>query len=202
MSIATPWKMRFLFLLLVVLALLFIWFGYVLWRISQVEKAAQPRHADVAIVLGAAVWGEGPSPGLRERLDQALALYQRGFVPYLLVTGGVGEGKTISEAAVMQRYLMEQGVPEERILLENEARDTYQNLKYSKQLMEKHELQSALIVTHGYHLARALEMAKSLGITAYPVAVKSHVLKIPYYKTREVLAYTKWHLSQYISKNG
>jgi uncharacterized SAM-binding protein YcdF (DUF218 family) len=198
MSFAHSWKIRFLPLLIVVLALILIWFGYVLWKISQVEKAAKPRKADVAIVLGAAVWGEQPSPGLRERLNQALTLYRRGYAPYLLVTGGLGEGKKVDEATVMKRYLVEQGVPEERILLENQAHDTYENLQFSKQLMEQHDLRTALIVSHGYHLARALEMAQSLDMTAYPVGVDSHVLLIPYHKTREVLAYTKWHLSRFM----
>jgi uncharacterized SAM-binding protein YcdF (DUF218 family) len=189
-------KKRFLMLLLACFSGGLIWIGFVLWRIAQVEKQAVPRPADVAIVLGAAVWGERPSPGLRERLDQALYLYRQGYTPYLIVTGGLGEGKTIDEATVMKRYLVEQGVPEERVLLENKARDTYENLLYSKALMVEHSLHTALLVSHGYHLARAMEMAETLGITAYPVKVESHVLLIPYYKTREVLAYTKWHLSQ------
>jgi uncharacterized SAM-binding protein YcdF (DUF218 family) len=190
------WKKRFLMLLIVCFSGGLIWFGFVLWRISQVEKQAAPRPADVMIVLGAAVWGELPSPGLRERLDQALSLYRQGYAPYLIVTGGLGEGKTIDEATVMKRYLVEHGVPAERILLENKARDTYENLLYSKALMDEHSLHTALIVSHGYHLARATEIAETLGITAYPVKVESHVLLIPYYKTREVLAYTKWHLSR------
>jgi uncharacterized SAM-binding protein YcdF (DUF218 family) len=196
MTTISRWKKRFLLLLIVCFSGGLIWIGYVLWRIAQVEKQAVPRPADVAIVLGAAVWGEQPSPGLRERLDQALRLYRQGYAPYLIVTGGLGEGKTIDEATVMKRYLLEHGVPAERVLLENKARDTYENLLYSKALMDEHSLHTALIVSHGYHLARAAEMAAALGMEAYPVGVKSRVLMIPYYKTREVLAYTKWHLSR------
>jgi len=193
----TPsWKIRLLLAVLLVLILLVIWFSYVWWNISRTEKAAIPRQADVAIVLGAAVWGEHPSPGLRERLNLALSLYREGYVPYLLVSGGLGEGKTVHEATVMKRYLKEQGVPEERILLENQARNTYENLLYSQRLMAQHQMESALIVSHGYHLARAMAIAKTLGIPAHPVGAKSHVLVIPYHKTREALAYTKWHLSR------
>jgi uncharacterized SAM-binding protein YcdF (DUF218 family) len=190
---------RFLRLIVLCLFIMILWSGYVLKRISNVEQAATAaRKADVAIVLGAAVWGEDPSPGLRERLDMALWLYQQQYVPYLLVSGGLGEGAEVDEATVMKKYLVEHGVPAEYIIMENQSRSTYQNLAFSKQIMQQHSLETALLVSHGYHLARALEMAESLGITAYPVGVKSHVLIEPYHKAREVLAYTKWKLSQFL----
>lgn len=198
MTIKTRMKRLMIFILLF-LCLSAIWLGYVLFRISQVEAdAATPRKADVAIVLGAAVWEESPSPGLRERLDRAVILYKEAYTPYLLVTGGLGDGKKIDEATVMQRYLVEKGVPEERIILEKQARSTYQNLLYSHALMQEHSLETALVVSHSYHLARAMEMAESLQLSAYPVGVQSHVLMIPYHKAREVLAYTKWSLSKFL----
>lgn len=189
---------RLLRFLVFILFVSLIWSGYVLRQISDVEKAAVPRKADVAIVLGAAVWDEAPSPGLKERLNEALLLYKEQYVPFLIVSGGLGDGKEVDEATVMKKYLVENGVPEERIILENQARSTFQNLEFSKELMEKHSLQTALVVSHDYHLARALDMAHALHITAYPVGVKSAVLVEPYHKAREVLAYTKWKLSAYL----
>jgi uncharacterized SAM-binding protein YcdF (DUF218 family) len=190
---------RFLRLIVFCLFVSILWSGYVLKRISEVEKASTAvRKADVAIVLGAAVWGEDPSPGLRERLDRAIWLYQQQYVPVLLVSGGLGEGKEVDEATVMKKYLTEHGVPEEYVIMENKARSTYQNLQFSKEIMQQHSLQTALVVSHGYHLARAMEMAESLGMTVYPVGVQSHVLVEPYHKAREVLAYTKWRLSHYL----
>jgi len=171
------------------------WFGYVLMQILQVKAEAGPQQADVAIVLGAAVWGDRPSPGLRERLDTALHLYQEGYVPRLIVSGGLGEGKQRSEAAVMREYLIAHGVPDEAILTEDQATSTYENLLYSKALMDQHGLKTALIVSHTYHLARAIDMAAELGITAHPAGAVSHVLNLPYHTTRETLAYTVWKLS-------
>ncbi|MEJ8547239.1 YdcF family protein [Brevibacillus borstelensis] len=188
-------KRRILRILAVCIAILGIWAGYLLWKIERTIEEAVPRKADVAIVLGAAVWGERPSPGLRERLDQALELYRQGYVPYLLVTGGLGEGKTSTEASVMRNYLVEQGVPEDRIFMEHQARDTYENLLFSKEIMQQHGLSQALVVSHDYHLARAVDMAETIDLDASPVGVTSHVLYSPYYKAREVLALTKWHLS-------
>ncbi|MGG1657955.1 YdcF family protein [Brevibacillus sp. NRS-1366] len=176
------------------------WSGYWWYQIDQTIQKAVPRHADVGIVLGAAVWGEGPSPGLRERLDQALSLYQEGYVPYLLVSGGLGEGKKVTEAAVMRDYLTSHGVPSEQILLESFATNTYENLLFSQQVMKEHDLHDALIISHDYHLARAVVMAESLGMTASPVGVESKVLFGPYHRTREVLALTYWQFTQFLSR--
>ncbi len=188
-------KQRIFRILAACIVILGCWSGYLLWKIERTIQEAVPRKADVAIVLGAGVWGDRPSPGLRERLDQAVELYREGYVPYLLVTGGLGEGKTSTEAAVMRNYLVEQGVPEDRIFMEHQARDTYENLLFSKEIMQQHGLSQALVVSHDYHLARAVDMAESMEIDASPVGVKSHVLYGPYHKAREVLALTKWHLS-------
>ncbi|MBY0085563.1 YdcF family protein [Brevibacillus sp. M2.1A] len=173
-----------------------LWSGYNWYRIEQMIKKANARHATVGIVLGAAVWGEGPSPGLRERLEQAATLYEEGYVSKLLVTGGLGEGKTITEAAVSKNYLVAKGIPEEDILLESKSTSTYENLLYGQQVLEEHHIQDALIISHDYHLARAMIMADSLGIVASPVGTTSHVLFGPYHKAREVLALTHWELSR------
>ncbi|MBO8163722.1 MAG: YdcF family protein [Brevibacillus sp.] len=177
---------------------LIAWCGYVLYQIEQVEKHAEAHKADVAIVLGAAVWGDRPSPGLRERLDKAYWLFEQGYTPYLLVTGGIGEGTQVSEAEVSRQYLIEKGVPEENILVEDQSTSTYENLRNSLPLMVQHQLQTACIVSHGYHLARALEIAETLNIDAHPVAAPTSTLNILYHKAREVLAYSKWKLDQLV----
>ena len=174
------------------------WSGYVLYKIDAVERTAKPKKADVAIVLGAAVWDNQPSPGLRERLDLALELYRNEYVPFLLVSGGLGEGKQVEEATVMKNYLMENGVPEDSIIVEDKATSTYENLANSKQLMADYSFETALIVSHTYHLARAMDIAKELEIAAQPVGTPTKTLFTPYHKAREILAFTKWKLSAYI----
>ncbi|MGN7471060.1 YdcF family protein [Brevibacillus sp. SAFN-007a] len=185
--------------LLVVMLLGGIWFSYQWQRIAQMAEQAAPRHADVGMVLGAAVWGEGPSPGLRERLEQAVRLYQDGYVSTLLVTGGLGEGKTKTEAEVSRDYLVAHGIPAERILLENQSTSTYENLLYSQQVFDDYRMQHVLIISHDYHLARAMTMAESLGWNASAVGVHSDVLFGPYHRGREVLALTYWEVSRLVS---
>ncbi|MED1793278.1 YdcF family protein [Brevibacillus nitrificans] len=194
------WMRRLLFCLSILIGIGGIWSGYVIYQIKATMQEAVPHKADVGIVLGAAVWGDGPSPGLRERLEKAVWLYQKGYVSTLLVTGGLGEGKRRTEAAVMQEYLIEHGVPAEHILLESKSTSTYENLLYGQQVLATHPIKNTLIISHDYHLYRAMTMAKSLGYnTASPVGVHSQVLVTPYHEAREVLAITYWHLSRLFS---
>ncbi|CAM3488685.1 YdcF family protein [Brevibacillus invocatus] len=193
------WRKKILVPLLGILILGATWAGYNWYLIEKTIQEAAPRHADVGIVLGAAVWGERPSPGLRERLDYALWLYNEGYVEYLLVTGGLGEGKKVTEAFAMQQYLLEQGVPADAILLEEKATSTYENLLYSQQVMESVEsvkLKSALVISHDYHIARAKTMADDLELPAAAVGVQSHVLYSPYHKVREILALAHWQVTR------
>ncbi len=193
------WWRRVLFFTGILIGLGGIWSAYVIYQIEATIKGAAPRHADVGIVLGAAVWGEGPSPGLRERLNHALWLYQEGYVPVLLVTGGLGKGKRLTEAAVMKEYLVERGVPAEHILMETKSTSTYENLLYGQQVLSTHPYQNALLISHDYHLFRAVTMAESLGIPVSPVAVHSQVLFKPYHEAREVLAYSYWRFSRFFT---
>src|SRR6267378_7177515 len=88
------------------------------WAAVVVTVAITAAHdeatgADAIVVLGAAQYNGRPSPVFRARLDHAATLYQRGFAPTLLVTGGVGVGDTLNEADVGRDYLIRLGRSEE-----------------------------------------------------------------------------------------
>jgi uncharacterized SAM-binding protein YcdF (DUF218 family) len=151
-------------------------------------------RAEVGIVLGAALWNDRPSPGLRERLDLALAAYREGRFSYFLVTGGLDRnGATLTEAQGMKRYLLEQGVPDAAIVTENESTSTYENLRNARRIMDERGWDTALIFTHQFHGFRAASIARALGYDPVQVrTVESRVLNEPYHRAREVLAFTKW----------
>jgi uncharacterized SAM-binding protein YcdF (DUF218 family) len=183
---------------------LLLWTGYVQWIIHSVEKSELPEKSDVGIVLGAALWNDVPSPALRERLHKAEVLYREGYFPKIIVSGGMGHSSsTVTEAEGMKRYLVEQGIPEDDILLENEAHSTYENLLFSRDVMKENELNSAVIITHTYHGARALNVASFLDYHE-PVAatMDSTVMWMPYHKGRETLAYGKWLLDKTLIRTG
>ncbi|KAB8330544.1 YdcF family protein [Scytonema tolypothrichoides VB-61278] len=124
--------------------------------------------ADAAIVLGAAVWGDEPSPVFRERINHAINLYKRGVVHTIIFTGGVGKNDDISEAVVGKRYAMARGVRQSDILIETESHTTHQNLQNAQKVADKHDLSKFLIVSDPLHLKRAVLMAQNMGMDAYP----------------------------------
>ncbi|BAT52612.1 hypothetical protein NOS3756_15520 [Nostoc sp. NIES-3756] len=125
--------------------------------------------ADAAIVLGAAVWDKEPSPVFRERINHAINLYKNGDINKIVFTGGVGDINELAEAVVGQRYAIARGVKSGDILIETQSRTTYQNLKNALEVVGTHqELTKFLIVSDPLHLKRAVLMARSLGMDAYP----------------------------------
>ncbi|MUG96696.1 YdcF family protein [Scytonema sp. UIC 10036] len=135
---------------------------YIYGNLNNIVKA------DAAIVLGAAVWGEQPSPVFRERINHAINLYKRGTVRNIIFTGGVGAEKALAEAIVGKRYAMDRGVKEADILIETESYTTYQNLKNAREVASKKKLRKFLIVSDPLHLKRAVLMAQDMGMEAYP----------------------------------
>ncbi|WP_166241627.1 YdcF family protein [Paenibacillus turpanensis] len=171
-----------------------LWTGYVQWRIASVEHSKLPERTDCAIVLGAALWNGAPSPALRERLDYAIQLYRERTFHTFIVSGGYDTPQSEwTEAQGMKRYLVQQGIPEQAVLEENQATSTLENVLFSKEVMKAHGLQTAVIVTHQYHGARTQEIAEFVGMEPVHVAVTaSNVLWMPWHKARETLAFAKW----------
>ena len=110
------------------------------------------------IVLGCQVHPWGPSVLLQDRLDTALAYLQDHPQLTVIVSGGQGPDEHTSEARVMADYLVDHGVAEERILLEDNSHNTWQNLSYTVELMQENALsteQGVVLVSSGFHLTRA-----------------------------------------------
>jgi uncharacterized SAM-binding protein YcdF (DUF218 family) len=180
------------------------WIVYVQWKIDSFGERPFDGRADVGIVLGAALWNGEPSPALKERLDHALKLYEDGRFDTFIVTGGYDyPGAALSEAEGMRRYLTARGVPEDRIVLENAARNTYENLVFSRNLMAARGYRTAVIVTHSYHGARALDVARYLKYDDPAVSTTdSQVLNMAWHRTRETLAFTKWQADKLLIRIG
>jgi uncharacterized SAM-binding protein YcdF (DUF218 family) len=125
------------------------------------------RTADAIIVLGAAQYNGRPSPVLKARLDYALHLYERGFAPRLIVTGGVGSGDTVSEGEVARRYLLGAGVADTAIFAERTGTTSSESIAGAAALMRDQGLRTALIVSDSYHMVRLQLLARRAGIEAY-----------------------------------
>ncbi len=125
------------------------------------------RKADAIVVMGAAQYQGKPSPVLRGRLDHALALWQRGLAPLILLTGGIGSGDTVSEAAVSRVYIMSHGVPDTSILSENEGRTSAQSLHSAVDLLHARGLSTAIVVSDPFHMLRLEILGRRYGIDPF-----------------------------------
>lgn len=158
---------------IVVLISLLIAFFVVLYtmiaavQIVQYGKFDNKTKCDVAIVLGAATSGEEVSPVYRERINHGIWLYENGYVDYLILTGGVGEGNEKSDAYVAKQYAIEKGIPNQAILIEERSTITEENLEYANAIMDAHSMDTAIVVSDPLHMKRAMLMADDYGITAY-----------------------------------
>lgn len=149
------------------------------------------------IVLGAQVKEDGRlSLQLEWRLEAALAEYQR--LPRLIITcGAQGKTEPEPEGITMRKWLIEKGVPEDRIIPETASYDTLQNLKNAKALLPE-GVDGVTVVTSDYHLPRAVRIAEDAGLKADGVG--SPTLPAYWLKNhaREVLAWGKYFLNKIV----
>ena len=120
------------------------------------------------VVLGCRVMPEGhPSILLQDRLDAALDYWEAHPEVTVVVSGGQGSNEPTSEARCMADYLMDGGVPEDQILLEDRSHNTKENLLYSKELLAAEGIQvehaDVLVVSNGFHLTRTRMLAERFG---------------------------------------
>jgi uncharacterized SAM-binding protein YcdF (DUF218 family) len=130
-------------------------------------RSDQTRPVDAIVVLGAAQYNGRPSPILQARLDEALAAYREGVAPLIVVTGGRQTGDQFTEAEASRDYLVDHGVPEEDILLENKAHNSWQSMQGAAELLKDRNLSKVLLVSDGFHLFRVKMMAKDLGLEPF-----------------------------------
>ena len=149
------------------LVALVIWCGGIGATIIRRAATDETRKADVAIVMGAAAYGEKPSPVFEQRIAHGVALYKNGTVKKIILTGGFGDGAAMAESEVARRYAMEQGVPDRDLLLEKKSRTTLENLEQARDLMKTHGLSEALLVSDPLHMERSARMMHDLGVTAF-----------------------------------
>lgn len=157
-------KLRFLLLLVL---LLVIYVGANALSIWSYASKDETQKADVAVVLGAAAYESGVSAVYRERLNHGIRLYEEGYTDYILICGGVAAGNTHSDAQIGKDYVLNQGVPENAVLLEETSTITQENLENAKTIMDEKGLATALVVSDPLHMRRAMRMAKDCGMTAY-----------------------------------
>lgn len=132
------------------------------------------RNCGCIIVLGAKVHPDGSmSKSLQHRCEAAMAAWEKGAAPKLILCGGrVGEAPC-SEASVMAELLTKKGMPADALILEDQSQNTVENLKFAKEIMAANGFSDAAIVTSDYHVQRAIWIARKFSIRACGIAAKS-----------------------------
>ncbi len=171
--------------LLTVVALGAVWLVS-LGTVVAASKRDAAGPSDAIVVLGAAQYNGRPSPVLKARLDHAVELYRRGLAPFIIVTGGVGAGDTLSEAAVAERFLWGEGIPGPAILKDDAGRSSVASLRAAARQIRARSGRTVLLVSDGFHMLRLTIIARRLGLeprpspaTASPISTSLR-LEIPY----------------------
>lgn len=139
----------------------------------------------VAIVFGAAVYGDRLSSVLRDRVDTAIALYQSGVVERIIVSGGTDDA-FYNEPNAMRAYAVERGVPASAIIPDYEGNRTYDTCFRARHTLN---VESAILVTQAFHLPRSLLTCSGLGIDAIgAVADQRPYRGARWYEVRETAA--------------
>ena len=163
-----------------ILFILILFIGFVLYTGFTITNYANKSYvvtSDAAIVLGAAIKYDQPSPVFRERINYGIKLYKTGVVKKLIFTGGFGEGQAFSESEVARMYAVNAGVKKSDILLEKNSTITYENVIEAKKILIKNNINTALIVSDPLHMKRAMTMVNDLGVNAKTAPTSTSMYK-------------------------
>lgn len=130
---------------------------------------------DAVIVLGAAVHGDAVSSTLASRLDRAVEYSRRNPSALLVVTGGQGFQENVPEGLAMRSFLLDRGIPDSRIVVEDRATSTEENFRFSKALLDARLPAGYRVafVTDEFHVYRAGRIAAAAGLTATHVSSRT-----------------------------
>ena len=121
---------------------------------------------DAIIVLGAGIHGDVVSLPLKMRLDTAIQYHQNNPQSVIVVTGGQGFQETVTEAYAMEKYLLSKGIEKDKIIKEENATSTNENMRFSKQILDSYfdKDYKVCVVTNNFHIYRATQIAKNEGL--------------------------------------
>ena len=151
--------------LLILIALL--GFGLLCWQVDRYGRQDRPQHADAIVVLGAQVTATGqPGSDLTSRTYHGVDLYNAGWAPRLICTGGYTDDP-LSAAAVARRFAIGLGVEPDDIYLADGSMTTAEDARATAELMFARGWRSVILVSHPLHLYRARWSFGHAGLTVH-----------------------------------
>lgn len=140
------------------------------------------------IVLGYGTKGQKMPAMLRNRLDKAIEYHRRNPNAIIIVSGGRGDANKPSEADVMEKYLVAQGIPSDMIIKEDKSRTTVENFRFSADIIEEKSDKNCTValITNIFHIYRSEKYARAAGINVKRIGAKTNPRDIPWIYIREV----------------
>lgn len=193
------WKQAVVRLVTAFYCLGLVWAAYLSGLMLSVQTNTPPENVPV-IVLGAQVYSEEKmGVSLTGRINAAYDYLLDNPQSSCIVTGGQGGDEPCPEALTEKNVLVKMGIDEERIFLEDRSHNTRENLVFAKEIAEEQGLgEEVAIVTQGFHMYRAIQLAKAAGFTPYSLVAETDPLLFPEYYGRELLSLTKWWVERLV----
>ncbi len=190
---------------LVVLYLLFWFYNYL--TVLVLYQLYWPRtDKDFIIVLGAGLMnGDQVTPLLAQRIDRGITFWKKQLEKnqkkaVVILSGGQGVDEKIPEGQAMKKYAISHGIPEKFSVAEIKSKNTFENMKFSKQIIDSFELQDpkTVFVSNNYHIFRAARYARQAGLKAEGIGSQTSKFFLPNAVIREYLALLSnqrnWHI--------
>lgn len=162
-----------------------------IWTSAFEKNDVKPK---IIILLGAGLRGNEIPATFLFRLEKARDYMNANPGSVVVVTGGQGLGESTTEAAAMKKWLVNEGITEDRILEEDKATSTWENIKFSKIILDRtygeknHEV---MIITSDFHVFRSKLLARRVGLTAYGLPAPTWMGVFPNCCIREYIAVMK-----------
>lgn len=174
----------YLLLYLLIFRTSFIWF-----LASPLKVESLPAKADAIVVFAGGVGESGKAgQGYEERVQYAVELFRKGYASHLIFSSGYSY--VFKEAQVMKLLAVSLGVPEKAIVLEEKATNTYQNVKFTKEILDKHTLKSILLVSSPYHMLRASltfrKVARHIQVIRTPIPYSRFYTRLDGIRLRQI----------------
>lgn len=156
-------------------------------------------NEDAVIVLGAGIRGDKVTMPLAHRLDKAIEYFSKNPDVIIVVSGGKGFHEDVTEAFAMEEYLLDKKIPKNKIIKEEKSTSTFENMVFSKRILDEYFNKSynTVIVTNGFHIFRASQIAKKAKLNATHLHAKLDWYTVPLNYLRESFGVMKfWVFSQ------
>ena len=151
-------------------------------------------NADYVLVLGYQLNDNQMSETLEYRLEKTYNYAKKNENSILVLCGGITRENTVSEAEVMKTYLINKGIDENKIVTEDQSTDTIENIHNSLEYINKNS--KIVVISSNYHVFRAKEICKSVGIDAKSIGSKAPILLLPNQLLFEKIGFIKLFLTK------